>query len=671
MKRYLIWLVLLVALFVVGCAEQVSAPDRDNGGETAVSTEETAPTEEAAPAEEAVEPTEEAAEPETPAYLDTSLSIEVRVEDLLAQMTLEEKIGQMTLIEKGSARPDDVTTFGLGAILSGGGGYPAENTAEAWLEMVSAYQQAALETRLGIPLLYGVDAIHGHNNLEGATIFPHNVGLGATRNAALVQEIGRITAVETLATGIHWNYAPVLAVPRDIRWGRAYEAYGEQTELVTELGNAYLLGLQSVDGTSDLADPLTMLATPKHWVADGGAQWGTSTTENYQIDQGDAIFDEDVMRSVHVAPYITAIDSGAQSVMISYSSWNGLKMHGNGYLINDVLKEELGFSGFVVSDWQAINQIDPNFNQAVVTAINAGIDMNMVPYDARGFINAMEQGVASGEISEERINDAVRRILTVKMELGLFEQPMQDPSLLNEVGADDHRALARQAVAESLVLLKNENDALPIDSNMARILVAGQYANDIGWQSGGWTIEWQGGDGDVTEGTTILAGLETAVSPNTEIIYDRFGQFNQLEDETEKAEVGIVVLGERPYAEGRGDSDDLTINGDMIERMGGFADTVIVVLVTGRPLIITGQLPLADAWVVAWLPGTEGAGVADVLLGESDFVGVLPFSWPRSMEQLPFDFDNLPTEGCDAPLFSYGYGLNYGETAVFEPLDCS
>lgn len=663
MKRLHFWLALFLLSFMLSCADDASTPPIDDG-DTAVSTPEPiAPTAEPEPTETAVVET-------TPPYLDPSLPIAERVDDLLARMTLEEKIGQMTLIEKGSATPQMVTELGLGAILSGGGGYPSENTPEAWLDMVTTYQQAALETRLGIPLLYGVDAVHGHNNLEGATIFPHNSGLGATRNPALVEEIGRVTAVETLATGIHWNYAPVLAVARDIRWGRAYEAYGEDTALVTEMGNALMLGLQGTDGVTDLNDPLTMLATPKHWVADGGAQWGTSTTGSYQIDQGDAIIDEATLRSVHVTPYITTIENGSQSVMISYSSWNGLKMHANGYLINDVLKEELGFPGFVVSDWQAIDQIDSDFDRAVATAVNAGIDMNMVPFDARSFISAVENGIANGDISEARIDEAVRRILTVKMQLGLFERPIQDASLLNQIGSEEHRALARQAVSESLVLLKNENDALPLDPSTPRILVAGQFADNIGLQSGGWTIEWQGGDGNITEGTTILEGIEAAVSADTEIIHDRFGRFNQLEDQPEKAEVGIVVLGERPYAEGRGDSDDLTINDGMLTRMNNFAETVIVIIVSGRPLVITEQLPLADAWVMAWLPGSEGGGVADVLFGESDFVGKLPFSWPRSNDQLPFDFENMPTSGCEAPLFPYGYGLTYAETAVVEPLDC-
>lgn len=592
-------------------------------------------------------------------------AIEARIDRLLAEMTLAEKVGQMTLIEKDSMRPAAVTEFFIGGILSGGGGAPAgNNTPAGWLEMVSDYQTAALETRLGIPLLYGVDAVHGHNNVPGATIFPHNVGLGAARNAELVEEIGRITALETLATGIHWNYAPVLAVARDIRWGRAYEAYGEQTDLVDELGNALLRGMQG----DSLDQPDTLLGTPKHWVADGGAEWGTSSTGDYLIDRGDARIDEETLRRVHIAPYISAIENGALSVMISYSSWNGTRMHAEQYLINDVLKDELGFAGFVVSDWQAIDEIDGDYYSDVVTAINAGIDMNMVPYDYRGFISTLTQAVEAGDVSQARIDDAVRRILRVKLQLGLFDKPTVDDSQLDLVGAVDHRAVARQAVRESLVLLDNKGAALPLDKQVERIFVAGQHGDDAGLQSGGWTIEWQGVSDNYDGATSLLAGIEEAVSAETEIVFDRFGRFEQVDG---TADVGIVVLGERPYAEGAGDKADLALNSTMIERMRARADKVVVILVTGRPLVISDALALADAWVVAWLPGSEGAGVADVLFGDFDFVGKLPYTWPRTTAQLPYNFDNMPTEGCAAPLFAYGYGLQYGEARPVDNETCN
>lgn len=640
-----------------------------------------APVEATVTAEIQEEPTaasreEEDAEPAAgPLYWDASQPIDARVTDLLGQMTIEEKIGQMTLVEKGSIRPDDIATLAMGALLSGGGGSPQENTPAGWLEMVNGYQEYALQSRLGIPLLYGVDAVHGHNNVVGATIFPHNIGLGATRNPELVWEIGRVTAVETAATGIYWDYAPVLAVPQDIRWGRIYEGYSENTQVVTELGRAYLLGLQSLDGqTTDLSHPETILATPKHWVADGGTAWGSSTTSNYLIDQGDAQMDEATLRAVHIAPYIAAVENGAQSVMVSYSSWNGVKMHGHDYLINTVLKEELGFEGFVVSDWQAINQLDPDYYTAVVTAINAGVDMNMVPYDYRTFMAVMLKAVEAGDIPMSRIDDAVSRILRVKFALGLFERPLADESLLGEVGAEAHREVARQAVRESLVLLQNTDGALPLKTDaISTIFIAGEAADDIGMQSGGWTIEWQGQGGDITAGTTLLEAVEAAVTPETEVHFDRFGKFEDVTDaagNAVRADVGIVVLGERPYAEGVGDRDDLSLNPTIIERVAGQAEIVIVVLYSGRPLIITDALPMADAWVAAWLPGTEGAGLTDVLFGEYPFTGTLSYSWPRSMAQLPFDFANLAAEGCEAPLFPFGYGLTTADVAAVEILDC-
>lgn len=606
-------------------------------------------------------------------YKNPDLSIDQRVEDLLSRMSLDEKIGQMTLVEKDSISPRDVTRNNIGAILSGGGGAPPDNSPEGWYEMVSEYQQAALETDLQIPLLYGVDAVHGHNNVVGATIFPHNIGLGATRNPELVQQIARATALETLATSIHWDYAPVLAVPQDIRWGRTYEGFGENTDLVTELSTAYLIGLQSTADVSDLSHPLTLLGTPKHFVGDGGTEWGSSTTRNYAIDQGVTNIDEATLREVHLPPYPAAIEAGAMSMMASYSSWGGLKMHAHKYLLTDVLKDELGFEGFIVSDWEAIDQIDRDYYTSVVTSINAGIDLNMVPSNYNGFIRAMQQAVREGDISESRIDDAVRRLLRVKFELGLFESPYGDADLIEIVGSAEHRELSRQAVRESLVLLQNRDGVLPLDRDADRIFVSGIGADDIGIQSGGWTIGWQGIGSESTPGTTILEGIEGAVDLGTDVVYDRFGKFSRENDANGDpiiADVGIVVVGERPYAEGRGDSDELSINETLIARMTERADKVVVIVVSGRPLIITDALPLADAWVAAWLPGTEAQGIADVLFGDYPFTGKLSFSWPRSIDQLPFDFKNLPDAGCDAPLFGYGYGLSIEETEPVELLTC-
>jgi beta-glucosidase len=586
-----------------------------------------------------------------PAYFNPELPAADRAADLLSRMSLAEKIGQMTLIEKGSITPDAVYEYFIGGVLSGGGGTPRENTIAAWAKMVDDYQAAALDTPLGIPIIYGVDAVHGHNNLKGAVIFPHNIGLGATRDPDLVREIARVTALEMAATNIFWNYAPVLAVGQDIRWGRTYEVYSENTDLVTEMSVAYLEGLQG----TDLSDPLTVLGTPKHYVGDGGALWGTSRRPGWQIDQGDLQVDEATLREIHLAPYVDAIEAGALSIMVSYSSWNGTKLHADQYLLTDVLKNELGFEGFLVSDWEAINQIGPNFYESVVTAINAGIDMNMVPYNYKLFIDAMTMAVENGDIPETRIDDAVRRILTVKFELGLFERPFSDPALFDVVGSEAHRALAREAVAKSAVLLKDDADILPLSKETSLIFLAGEGANDIGMQCGGWTITWQGARGSITPGTTIKDSLEATF--NGQLQYNRFGKYENILDangDPAIADVGIVVIAEAPYAEGEGDSNDLTLSDiemELIARVKEQSEKVVVLIMAGRPLVITDALDLADAWVAIWLPGTEGAGVADVLFGEMPFVGKTPFTWPASMDQLPLG--SYTTE----PLFPFGHGI--------------
>jgi beta-glucosidase len=603
----------------------------------------------------------------------TDQSVSAQVDDLLGQMTIDEKIGQMTQVEKNSMKPGDITKYSIGSILSGGGGSPSTNTAEAWAEMVNGFQQEALVTRLGIPIIYGVDAVHGHGNLQGATIFPQEVGIGASRDADLVRQIGQATAEELLATGAQWNFAPVVAVPQDIRWGRTYEAFGEEPDLVSELGSAYIKGLQSLpDGYTPAAGQhLYLLATPKHFLGDGGTSFGTSTqviNKPYLLDQGDMRFSEAAVRTMFLLPYQAAVDSGAKSVMVSFSSWNGIKMHAQKYWITDVLKGELDFKGFIVSDWGGMDQISSDYYTSIVTGINAGIDMNMVPYDYVRFIKTMKQAVRNGDIPEERINDAVRRILTVKIELGLFEHPYADPTLLETVGSDEHRSLARQAVRESLVLLKNSNVTLPVAKDTRLIYVAGQGADDIGMQCGGWTIEWQGKTGDIQPGTTILQGIRAAVSPGTQVEYNSGGKFNGM------ADIGIVVVGEQPYAEGVGDVRDLNLSQadvQAITNMRSHSQKLVVIILSGRPLVITGQFQMADAWVAAWLPGTEGAGVADVLFGDFTFIGKLPYTWPRSNSQVPINKNNSANlTGCAAPLFPYDYGLNEAGDQPIEWLDC-
>ncbi|HEX7599714.1 MAG TPA: glycoside hydrolase family 3 protein, partial [Polyangia bacterium] len=464
-------------------------------------------------------------QPPSTRYKDASLPLEQRAADLLGQMTLAEKIGQMTQIEINSIPdPKLVTQKLLGSVLSGGDGQPKPNTPENWVKMVSGVQQAALQTRLGIPLLYGIDAVHGHNAVYGAVVYPHNIGLGAAGDPALVAQIGRATAEEMTATGILWNFAPVLAVVQDIRWGRTYESYGENTDLVTRLGTAYVQGLQGVglSAPSSVLAPAAVLASLKHFIGDGGTAWGSSTSQGYKLDQGDVQLDDASLRKLFLPPYKAAIDAGALNVMASFSSVRGTKMHANKVLLTDLLKGELGFQGFVVSDWGGVDQVASSYSQAVAESINAGVDMVMVPYDANKFITTLTAAVASGAVLQARIDDAVGRILWVKFKLGLFdERPPADASLLGAIGSDAHRQLARQAVAKSLVLLKNDAQALPLSKAAPLILVAGQAADDIGIQCGGWTMGWQGQSGAVTAGTTLLKGIQAAASGSVQ--YNRYG----------------------------------------------------------------------------------------------------------------------------------------------------
>lgn len=598
------------------------------------------------------------------AYRDVSQPIENRVADLLGRMSLAEKIGQMTQVEHNSIEPEQVTEFYVGSILSGGGSY-RDNSPQTWRALAERYALAALETRLQIPLLYGIDAMHGHAHVAGATFFPQNIGLGATRDAALVEKIGRATAEQVAATAMQWNFAPVLAVPQDIRWGRTYEGYGENTDLVTELGTAYTRGLQNINGEIDLTNPQTVLATPKHYLADGGTKFGTATTvifQPYLLDQGDAQMDEATLRELFLPPYQAAIDAGAETVMASFSSWNGTKMHAHKYLLTDVLKGELGFDGFVVSDWQAIDQISIDYNKAVVAAINAGVDMNMVPQEYEKFIHTLTQAVERGDVPMSRIDDAVRRILTVKFKKGLFEQPIPETDALTILNNPQHQQLAREAVQKSLVLLQNENQTLPLKKDVATIFVAGEAADKTGFQNGGWTLDWQGVRGDAG-GTSLLDAVKNAVAPNTRVEYNRFGNFENFKDaqgNALRADVAIVALAEAPYAEGVGDRRNLDLDDSqlaVVERARAASERVVVVLYSGRPMVITNVLPSSDAFVAAWLPGSEAQGITDVLFGDAQFIGKLSYTWLRSNSQLPFDFKNLKTDGCDAPLFPYGFGL--------------
>jgi beta-glucosidase len=581
-----------------------------------------------------------------PPYKDPSLPVSTRVNDLLGRMTLDEKLAQMTQAERQAASPTDVRTSQLGSILSGGGSAPSPNNATSWANMYDGYQNAALQSRLGIPIIYGVDAVHGHNNVVGATIFPHNIGLGATRNPTLVQQIGRATAEEVAGTGIDWDFSPCLCVARNDRWGRTYESFSEDPNVVGSMAT-YVNGMQG----SSLGASGSVLATAKHYVGDGGTTSG--------VDQGNTQLSEAELRAIHLPPFRAAVQRGVGSVMISYSSWNGAKLHGHAFLINTVLKGELGFTGFVVSDWNGIDQIDgqPGFGAADVrNAINAGIDMVMVPFEWRNFISTLRTEVQAGRVPMSRIDDANRRILTKKFQLGLFERPLTDRSFTSTVGSAAHRSLARQAVRESQVLLKNRFGVLPLPKSGPKYFVAGRHADDIGRQSGGWTISWQGGTGAVTPGTTILAGIRAAVSPGTTVTYGADGTGI---DGTYKA--AIAVVGEPPYAEGAGDrpgamgldATDLAT----ISRLRASGVPVIVVLVSGRPLDIAAELPNWDALVAAWLPGTEGNGVADVLFGDHNPTGTLPMTWMQSASQQPINSGD-----GKAPLFPLGAGERFPAT---------
>lgn len=562
-------------------------------------------------------------------FRDPTLPTAARVADLLGRMTLAEKIGQMTQPEKNSIPPEDVTALGIGSVLSGGGGNPKPNTPATWAAMVRDYDAAARRSRLGIPLIYGVDAVHGHNNVYGATIFPHTISLGAAGDPELARRVARATARETAATGVRWDFAPMVAVVQDPRWGRTYEAFGDDTAAVTALSRAYLLGLQDAGDGRGLASPRAVLGTPKHYLGDGATVWGTSRMEmlgaRFYIDQGDMRVDEATLRANYLPPYAAAVEAGALSVMPSFSSWNGVKMHAHHYLLTDVLKNELGFRGFLVSDWQAMDQLDPDYATAVATSINAGLDMSMVPYDYHRFIATLTAAVGHGAVPMARIDDAVSRILTVKFEMGLFEQAPGDGEDLSIVGAAEHRALAREAAARGMVLLKNDG-ALPLTGGP--LFVAGEAADNIGLQCGGWTIKWQGEvTRDLTVGTTILEGLREAAPAGMRIDYSPTADFPG----DERAAVGVVFLHELPYAEGLGDRADLSLPAEqaaLLDKMRPRCERLVVVLITGRPLIITDHLARAEAWVAAWLPGSEGGAVADVLFGRVPFTGRLPLAWP-------------------------------------------
>jgi beta-glucosidase len=615
-----------------------------------------------------------AADP-VPPYRNPDLPVATRVADLLGRMTLAEKIGQMTQTERYQVYDDPslITTWNLGSILSGGGSTPAQNNPTAWADMVDRFQRAALDTRLHIPLLYGIDSVHGDGNMYGATVFPHNIGLGASRDPALVREIEHVTAQETRASGPQWTFAPCICAARDDRWGRTYESFSENPDLVIQMETA-------IDGFQggDLSANDRVLATAKHYAGDGDTVYDESRagTGQYPIDQGVAVTNHQDFWDVALRQYEPAVKQhDVGSVMPSFSSvdWtedgigNPIKMHANGELINGVLKGDMGFGGFVISDWEGIHQIPGDWPTQVRTGVLAGIDMFMEPNVYQSFETTLTDLVNAGDVPMSRIDDAVSRILAKKFELGLFEHPFTDRTHLGEVGSAEHHALARRAAAQSQVLLKNDRATLPIHGQ--KIYVAGSNADNIGNQAGGWTLTWQGGSTNVIPGTTILDGIrEAAGAGNVTFSED-------ASDPIGHGDVGIVVVGETPYSEGFGDvggpqwaydpgdhgvprpAQEMKLSAadsDAVDTVCAEAAKCVVVIVSGRPLILDpAQLSHIDALVEAWLPGSEGAGVADTLFGTVGFGGKLPVTWPRSLDQEPINVGD-PTYD---PLFPYGYGL--------------
>ena len=615
--------------------------------------------------------------PELTPPLPLDPELEARVDALLERMTLREKVGQVIQAEIGSVTPRDVRRYDLGSVLNGGGSFPDENkhaSPEDWLALADAFHEASTDTSdggVGIPVIWGVDAVHGHNNVIGATIFPHNIGLGAARNPDLIRRIGEITAREVLATGLDWNFGPTVAVARDDRWGRTYESYSEDPEIVVEYARALVEGLQGAVGSPDFLGEERVIATAKHFLGDGGTFEGD--------DQGDTQASEEELRDLHGAPYVAALDAGAQAVMASFSSWHGRKMHGHRDLLTDVLKGRMAFDGVVVGDWNGHGQLPNCTNDNCADTLRAGLDLFMVPEDWRALHRNTLRQARSGAIPEDRLDDAVRRILRVKARAGLLDSGRPSERALGGrfelLGAPEHREVARQAVRESLVLLKNNDGILPLPPT-SLVLVAGPAADDIGRQSGGWTLTWQGTENtndDFPGATSIWTGIQRTVEAagGEAVLCQGCAYSGELPD------AAVYVTGETPYAEGLGDVPSLEYSPadksdvELMGRLRAAGIPVVTIFLSGRPLWTNPEINASDAFVAAWLPGSEGAGVADVIFGAADggvahdFRGKLSFSWPRSLDQTVL---NVGDPDYD-PLFPYGYGLTYADDGDLPELD--
>jgi beta-glucosidase len=569
--------------------------------------------------------------------------IEQKVDSLLKLMTLEEKIGQMSQIRHFEESADEhITEKFIGSVIHTQGPNPGKS-ALGWQKRFTELQKKALSTRLGIPLLFAVDAVHGQNTFEGATIFPHNIGLGATANEALVEKIANITALESQATGFNWVFSPCIAIPYNEKWGRVYEAFSESTELTSKLTKASVKGHQG-----NLSDNNTVMATAKHFVGDGATDFG--------VEGGDTSLNAQQIQERLLAPYRTAVKENIGAVMASFNTVTGTSMHANKALLTDTLKVGMNFDGILVSDWKAYSRFGGN------DIVIAGVDVIMaVDGDLEDFQTGVKEGVESGEIELSRIDDAVKRVLRQKYRLGLFENPFPDATLVSKIGIEAHREVAKQAVRESLVLLKNENEALPISKEIKKIVVVGEHANSSGLQSGGWTVNWQGTKENYKGATTILDGIKKQAKG--EVVYDKDATKKQFD-----ADVAIIVVGEIPYAEFFGDigheSNNLKLT--LTEAHQKYIKTyqekgvkTVVVLVSGRPLVVTDQIKQSDAFVAAWLLGSEGDGVAEVLFGDYNFKGTLPHSWPTSLEDYKEKYGPNFWEDSINPLYKLGYGLKY------------
>ena len=597
-------------------------------------------------------------------------AIEAEIDRILSTMTVEQKVGQVLQADIGAVTPEDVATYHLGSVLNGGNSAPNGDLRadpQAWLDLADAFWDASVgPDGTGIPAIWGTDAVHGHSNIVGATIFPHNIGLGAANDPDLIRRIGEVTALEIVVTGLDWTFAPTVATPRDDRWGRTYEGYAENGDIVGAYAGEMVKGLQGVVGTENWLGDGKVISTTKHFLGDGGTENGT--------DQGETIATEAQMRDIHAAGYISAIEAGVQSAMASYSSWHGRKMHGNRAFLNDVLVDQMGFDGFVVGDWNGHGQVKGCTPTDCPQSFNAGLDMYMAPDSWKGLYESLLSQVEDGTVSMERLDEAVSRILRVKLRAGIWDKGRPSSRAyageFDLLGSPEHRAVAREAVRKSLVLLKNDG-TLPIPAS-ANVLVTGSAANDMGVQTGGWTLSWQG-DGnsreDFPNADTIFEGIEAAVS-------EAGGTATLSADGTysERPDVAIVVFGEKPYAEFRGDRSNVDFDDDeglnLLKSYEAEGIPVVAVFLSGRPMWVNPELNASNAFLAAWLPGSEGAGVADVIIGTADgdvrhdFTGRLSFTWPARPDQARI---NVGDEEYD-PLFAYGAGFSYADDADLDPL---